>query len=553
MSKFEIHLKHFKKIKSDKATTTLKHKKHGHEIKLAHSALSPDMKSQLSALPMDGQTAQPMQPEQPQAAFAKGGNVQRYATAGTVEPDSDDLSDIQSNQPIPDNSAVPTPDNGPAPQLVKKAAPSTDSDPVYDYQPGKNPIPLNDSAVKRDQNLSSESNGFQGPVDSGSPASQASPDYFAQMQKGLADTFEGQKMNAQIMGNLGANNALAEKNDSDARDLDQYYAQQKEDQLLHKRAELNQWLESNPVNAQNYIGKMTTGGKIGNAIGLVLGGLGSGLTHGPNMALDYLNKQIDRDIDSQKQNIGLHQNLLSHNIQELGDARQGELLTRQQHNDAVASMLRQNAGNAQNAQTAAVLKSLSGQYENQSAVIGQQMSQNRALSGAAQNGPGSGMMLESLPAEKRDRVVNMPDGSLRLALTKDGAKGLNDQVASTRPIFDSLDQLSQLGPMALVPGSPESQKAEAIRAQMIPLVNENAGLKRLSGEDIQNINKMFADPSKFSQIIGGGAKTQAFKSFLQDKLGSNFSSQLEGGYRPKSAPQQANRKFNFQLGAKSNG
>lgn len=49
-SKIILDLSHFKHIKSDDKTTTLAHKKDGHQITLMHSALNPENQAQLSAL-----------------------------------------------------------------------------------------------------------------------------------------------------------------------------------------------------------------------------------------------------------------------------------------------------------------------------------------------------------------------------------------------------------------------------------------------------------------------------------------------------------------------
>jgi len=45
----KLDLSKFKHVKSDKNTTTLRHKD-GHELTIAHNAMSPEMKTQLSAL-----------------------------------------------------------------------------------------------------------------------------------------------------------------------------------------------------------------------------------------------------------------------------------------------------------------------------------------------------------------------------------------------------------------------------------------------------------------------------------------------------------------------
>jgi len=58
--------------------------------------------------------------------------------------------------------------------------------------------------------------------------------------------------------------------------------------------------DKNPLNEDAYRENMSTERKVGTAIGLALGGMASAFG-GHNYAFDFLNKQIDRNIDAQKQ------------------------------------------------------------------------------------------------------------------------------------------------------------------------------------------------------------------------------------------------------------
>lgn len=63
-----------------------------------------------------------------------------------------------------------------------------------------------------------------------------------------------------------------------------------------------EYVNKNPINPKSYQENQNSGQKTATAIGLVLGGLGQGFWggKGSNPAMDFLNKQIDRDIDAQK-------------------------------------------------------------------------------------------------------------------------------------------------------------------------------------------------------------------------------------------------------------
>lgn len=66
--------------------------------------------------------------------------------------------------------------------------------------------------------------------------------------------------------------------------------------------ELNNYQKQNPIRPNAYLEDMGAGKKISTALGLILGGAGSGLSGGPNIAYDFLQKQIDRNVKSQQDN-----------------------------------------------------------------------------------------------------------------------------------------------------------------------------------------------------------------------------------------------------------
>lgn len=84
------------------------------------------------------------------------------------------------------------------------------------------------------------------------------------------------------------------------------------------------------IDPQRYMHSKSTGSKIAAAIGIMLSGIGSGLTGQPNMAMQVLNKNIENDIESQKANLGIKQSLLSHNLQAQGNLMSAMNVTRLQ-------------------------------------------------------------------------------------------------------------------------------------------------------------------------------------------------------------------------------
>jgi hypothetical protein len=76
-------------------------------------------------------------------------------------------------------------------------------------------------------------------------------------------------------------------------------AQQKYNDIAGHVKDFDQFMAQNKIDPNHYVESMGTGKKVGTALSLFLGGLGT-INGGTNPALDFLNRQIDRDIDAQK-------------------------------------------------------------------------------------------------------------------------------------------------------------------------------------------------------------------------------------------------------------
>jgi hypothetical protein len=107
-----------------------------------------------------------------------------------------------------------------------------------------------------------------------------------------------------------------------------------------------------PETYSDLYGKKDTLGKIGTIFGLLVSGAGSGLTHQPNMLLDMMNKQIDRDLDSQQKNVTNNQNFLNltynHELQQAQSRRmQSENMLAQAQAQAIPTRMRYETAQAQ--------------------------------------------------------------------------------------------------------------------------------------------------------------------------------------------------------------
>lgn len=84
------------------------------------------------------------------------------------------------------------------------------------------------------------------------------------------------------------------------------------------------------VNPDHYWSSQTVPAKIAAGLGMILGGLGAAATGGHNMAMDVINKAIDRDMEAQKSGQEKAMNLWKMNREATQDELQANLMTRNQ-------------------------------------------------------------------------------------------------------------------------------------------------------------------------------------------------------------------------------
>jgi hypothetical protein len=105
----------------------------------------------------------------------------------------------------------------------------------------------------------------------------------------------------------------------------------KVDALMAQLQDQSEKISNEKIDPSRYWNSKDAGTKAINIIGLMLGGLAAGINGGKNPAMDYLNHQIDRDVDAQKANLANKRGKLDTTRNELelmrlqfGDQRQAE-------------------------------------------------------------------------------------------------------------------------------------------------------------------------------------------------------------------------------------
>jgi hypothetical protein len=316
----------FKKTASDHKSTTFEHP-NGSKLIVAHSGLNPRTLEQISKLPVHK---------------AKGENVQKYAGDKDKPEDSEvlpDTSQIDPNgpmPPIPSQIAQPGALPPSSQALANPAAFAPSPTPIADalkygkqwaalpagqepeFQPSTAQPAADQSVAPTNVNLSQT----QQPTNAS-----IMPNY--DPTKGINMQQAGNINEAKAVGNIANQQAAAfEQNQKDIANIN-YQGQQN---AWNNKVETDNMIDdmkNSHIDPKAYLNNMSDSKRTATAVGLLLGGMGGGILHtGGNVAMDFLNKQIDRDVAAQQSNIENKKTIFNATQQQYGNQRDATNMTR---------------------------------------------------------------------------------------------------------------------------------------------------------------------------------------------------------------------------------
>lgn len=298
------------------------------------------------------------------------------------------------------------------------------------------------------------------------------PNTQSQLDKAIQEQKDAELAKAGIAGKL-ADDSMRIQQAAESRrvELSKYYDEQwKQNEARSKQ--LADSIAAAQIDPNRLWSRAGTGGQIMAGIGMILGGIGSGMTMGrqQNMAADVINKAIDRDMDAQKLELGKKENLLSHYMQQghslqqarsmatadLMDAARGQLqmvTTKYAGSDAAANAQMAIGKLDEDASTkrgAAYTQSLHNKLANvqlqEAAVNMAAQKQTMELMSRIQKGDGFPREALDLPAFKdyRERSVDLPDGTVGFARSPKQAEEFNDHMAEVSALKGKLGRYNQL-------------------------------------------------------------------------------------------------------------
>jgi hypothetical protein len=230
------------------------------------------------------------------------------------------------------------------------------------------------------------------------------------------------------------------------------------------------------INPNHFVESKSTVGMVSTAIGLILGGIGAGMTHGENQALKFLNAQIDRDIESQKADLNKKQTMIGAYQKQYDNMATAEHMTRatelaiySAHLDQAAAKAADPAAAARAAQASMALKSQIPTLLQQAQTVDMMRSIGR---------PGTKVDLMDLA-----RVGIIPkEYHEQLAKETNSINRQQGAVEGIKDIYDQYRKEQTAGNLA----NPQSYKrVGALNGRLVNLIMEASPSKRLTEESVK--------------------------------------------------------------------
>lgn len=538
--------KGFKKISDDKDRVVMR-RHDGHEFHILKSALTPKLRGELAAIPThqeDTETPQNMAEggavgtsgasghtggwdvdKKKAADFSKGAtksgsvkeafeNIKKavgMAEGGEVEQPMEEPSafamakgyDIENPQPNTGPDAIEKlgnlfmPGNALPPKPIDRAPLST---PAPEASPPPSAIPTTLAP------------GAQAPMPEAAAqtvdAALAGTDPMAGITSAANQSKQAIQAEAQALGDQAKAQADILQKAEVARQEIREDQEQELAALDTERKALQEDIKNGHVDPHRYWGSLSTGQKISTNIGLILGGIGAGMTHGENLAYKMLQANIDRDIDAQKSDLGKKETLLSYNLKQYGNVQDAIARTRIDMQDQVANQMKAAELFATDplvkARAAKASADINADLAAKSAAFAQQRTENK-LAHIAQNDPMAAeeaiSRMEMINPKRAEELRKRLVPGAGLANTEKDAgelKELGSTIQSAKQGINELLEINKIPGKSLDPKV--RARAQTISASLVGLLRVpitgpgamNEGERKMLEEIATNPTKMFS-------------------------------------------------------------
>lgn len=460
----------FKKIHEDDDKAVMRHGM-GHEIVIAKAGLSHKLRKHLSNLPLHKD---------------EGGMIEKR-DPNPISQGFTNATGLSSLKPRPQNPPPGNYDEG------GKVAPEVDQS-----QPeGTEVVPMNtqgqDNAPSylqsNDAYSQSQANPPVNPIGAGNGLAEATapPEQPVLPVQNIAAQREN-AVNLQQSANQAQTSRDLQATQNYAKDSLKAYAdlQATQNQVSKHIDDTAKAIGDSQINPNHLMQNTSVLGKIGMAIGMILAGYGT-KGQGPNPALQFLNQQIDRDVEAQKMGLEKNRTLLGAFQKQYGDNQVAYNMTKLSMAQSYSNQIMQSALKNGDQKSLAEALNAKAQIQEHLMPLFQQTSAMIGLNNLNKQSQGSPQQPEDNVAQKleyaqRSGLINKEQYT---AANKDLDIAQKTKLAheSADDIMDKIHEQQSLGNRVLSPIQ-SKQIIASTRARLVPLIMASTPSKRLTKETI---------------------------------------------------------------------
>jgi hypothetical protein len=466
--------------------------------------------------------------------MAFGGKVKRYAEGGEVEDNAPSFGDAAP----PPEPMTEEPESAPA-EIAAPPPPEAEPEaeetaPIADAAtpPPEAGTPANDDeALNGDRPPNPNVGGFQttsaGAVGD-SPNKGLEDAYgksFREMETGIKGKADAEAKAAMEQAEAYRQHVQKVQEATTARDKELSANEAQHKQIYDSI--LNQKIDPNRV-----WNNTSTGGKIMASIGILLSGMGSGITGQPNLALKVIDDTITRDVDAQKAELGKKETLLSDNLRKYGNIQTAYTATLSQLHTVTMAQIAESAARSNSGIAKANAQYAIGQLDMKRAELNQSLAAGKMgqVLGSGAFANTSGINLENPMLDPyRDRIVQLPSGGIVLAKRKEETGEVQKTLTSLQTIDKQLDGLVGLmrdnGRTVL--GSKANALAASAKDSLVLEMGQLHGVNRLNEQELKKFEDLVPDPGSIMQDKAL-AKVMQLKKLIAEKRNAEYANHIEG-------------------------
>lgn len=372
---------------------------------------------------------------------------------------------------------------------------------------------------------------------------------------GLRDIIVGNNLEAKAQGDQGKADEKTLSDQINALKLAQETNKKQYDALDNERKNFIDDINNQHIDPEKYwTGDPKTGmgghSKLMAGIGMILAGFNP--TNSPNAAASFIEKQMEMNLEAQKQNLNSKHNLLSANMRQFGNMKDAIDMTRLMQSDMVKYQLMASAAKAQIPMAKAAALKAAGDLELKYAPLQQQIANNQTAQSLMTQGqkdpsllPAAIQAIEQTDPKKAADLRNRLVPGVGIATTYEGARGLREMQTTVQTIKDSTNRLQKI---ASTPGKSLSPsliaEADTIRSSLVGRLRVPiTGPGSMSDTDRAQLMALVPD---VTAIIALNSSNKKRLDTLNKTMQSNYDNMMRANGIYTQQPQQSGNSRQFK-------